>query len=94
VQRLSWAHGLEKERKEALAVLPIVMVLLRELWAEAVKLPQDLRLLSAPPKHGRGIRPDTLQVLMGALAEVQKTLASSNANLGSAMDDFVLTGLA
>ncbi len=94
VQRLSWAHGLDKERKEAQAVLPIVMVLLRELWAEAVKLPADLRLLSAPPKHGRSLRPEALQALMGALAKLQTTLASSNANLGSALDDFVLAGMA
>ena len=94
VQRLSWAHGLDKDRKEAQAVLPIVMVLLRELWAEALKLPQDLRLLSAPPRHGRGIRPEMLRGMMNALAQLQSTLASSNANLGSALDDFVLAGMA
>ncbi len=91
VQRLSWAHSLESDRKEVAKVLPIVMVLLRELWAEASKLPAELRLLSQPPKHGRSLRPEAIQALMSALAKAQEALAR-NANVGLALDHLVLAG--
>jgi DNA polymerase-3 subunit delta' len=91
VQRLSWAHSLEGDRKDVVKVLPIVMVMLRELWAEASKLPGELRLLSQPPKHGRSLRPEAIQALMGALAKAQEALAR-NANIGLALDNLVLAG--
>jgi DNA polymerase-3 subunit delta' len=91
VQGLSWAHSLSSDRKEVAKLLPIVMVLLRELWAEASKLPADLRLLSAPPKHGRSLRPEAIQALMGALAKAQEALAR-NANVGLALDNLALAG--
>jgi len=91
VQRLSWAHSLSADRKELLAVLPMVMVLLRELWAEAVKLPAELRLLSRVPQHGRSLRPETLQAVLESLGQLQANLASSNVNAGLVLDDLALS---
>ena len=91
VQRINWAHSLEGDRKDVAKVLPIVMVLLRELWAEASKLPAELRLLSKPPQHGRSLRPENIQALMSALLQAQEALAR-NANIGLALDNLVLAG--
>jgi DNA polymerase-3 subunit delta' len=90
-EKLSWAHSLEGDRKDAVAVLPVLAVQLRELWAEASKLPAELRLLSAPPKNGRSLKPELLQALMSAVAHAQSALAR-NANVGLALDELALTG--
>lgn len=92
VQRLNWAHALEGDKKESTAVLAIVAVQLRELWAEATRLPAELRLLSQPPKHGRSLRPEALQHMMAALARCQMALAQTGSSAGIALDNLVLSG--
>ncbi len=89
--KLDWAESAQAARADLGRLLDALWVLARERWVIAKGLPEGLRLMGRPPRHGGGASPEALESLLKALRRCRVALAR-NGNVALALASLALAG--